>query len=221
MQTFGLPGRVTSGAALASRLCGAEYSEAARRRDAFRHWRGAPNGCPPWSRRSSGCARTIRCGARPRAARRVTPDACPRAASPGEIVPLDTLSLYPGRPPGSLPTTPSQSGHAPRHGAAPPHARRFLDKLQCPSLSKLSRSMEAPSSRPTSMPALRHRAAPTPLAQAQRTRRAQQRRLAIRVLCHMGPARRRPRRHQPIGLRTPSDHTRPLADILLSSTSRS
>ena len=98
MQTFGLPGHVTSGAALASRLCGAEYSEAARRRDAFRHWRGAPNGCPPWSRRSSGCARTIRCGARPCAARRVTPDACPRAASPGEVVPLDTLSLQPGRP---------------------------------------------------------------------------------------------------------------------------
>ena len=41
MQTFGLPGHVTRGAALASRLRGAEHSEAARRRDAVRRWRGA------------------------------------------------------------------------------------------------------------------------------------------------------------------------------------
>ena len=41
MQTFGLPRQITRGAALASRLCGAEHGEAARRRDAVRRWRGA------------------------------------------------------------------------------------------------------------------------------------------------------------------------------------
>ena len=41
MQTFGLHGHVTRGAALASRLGGAERSEAAPRRDALERWRQA------------------------------------------------------------------------------------------------------------------------------------------------------------------------------------
>ena len=41
MQTFSLPRQITRGAALASRLCGAEHGEAAQRRDAVHRWRGA------------------------------------------------------------------------------------------------------------------------------------------------------------------------------------
>ena len=41
MQTFGLPRQITRGAALASRLGGAERSEAAPRRDALERWRQA------------------------------------------------------------------------------------------------------------------------------------------------------------------------------------
>ena len=41
MQTFGLPRQITRGAALASRLGGAERSEAAPRRDALGRWRQA------------------------------------------------------------------------------------------------------------------------------------------------------------------------------------
>jgi len=41
MQVIGLPRQLTRGAALASRLCDAERSEAARRRDALARWRRA------------------------------------------------------------------------------------------------------------------------------------------------------------------------------------
>ena len=41
MQTFGLPRRITRGAALASRLCGKERSDEAHRRDALERWRQA------------------------------------------------------------------------------------------------------------------------------------------------------------------------------------
>ena len=40
MQTFSLSRQITRGAALASRLCGAEHGEAAQRRDAVHRWRG-------------------------------------------------------------------------------------------------------------------------------------------------------------------------------------
>ena len=144
----------------------------------------------------------------PRTARRLRPYArrLPRGrkpTTPGEIVQLDTLSPHPDRPAQFAAHDPV--GPAPRPRDAQPHttpgASSTSSKSTCPSPSKPSRSTEAPSSRPTSMPAPRHRPPPAPIAQAQRTRRAQQRRLTIRVLRHMGPARRQPRPHQPMDRR--------------------
>ena len=146
----------------------------------------------------------------PRAARLLRPYArrLPRGRKPttsGEIVQLDTLSPHPDRPVIKQFTVHDPVGPAPRPGDAQPHttpgASSTSSRPTCPSPSKPFRSTEAPSSRPTSMPAPQHRPPSAPLAQAQRSRRAQQRRLEIRVLRLMGPARRRPRPHQPMDRR--------------------
>ena len=144
----------------------------------------------------------------PRAARRLRPYArrLPKGrkpTTPGEILQLDTLTLssHPDRPTIKQFTAHDPVGPAHRPGDAQPHttpgASSTSSRPTCP--SPPSRSTEAPGSRPTSMPAPPHRPLPAPIAPAQRTRRAQQRRLAIRGL--MGPARRQPRSRQPLDRR--------------------
>ena len=132
----------------------------------------------------------------------------------------------PASPPSSSspPTTPSQSGPAHRLGDAPPLTTPTFAGLTRPHRGHGPGSLST-SSRPTCpfpprphpshpgrwrlrvqgrlrnrMPAPRHHAVRTPsqIARTRRTRRAQQRRLAVRVLRHMGPRQRRPRWHQPM-----------------------
>ena len=151
------------------------------------------------SRRS--CAAT---GRAPRQARRLPKKPSRQAKS------SDPLSSRPGRP-SSPPMTPSQSGPAPRPGAAPPTAT--------PNASP-TRSNALPSrdeSGPTSIPAPQHRAVPT----TQLNGHVERNNGAWRYESHAMWDLRRPRRHQPPGLRTPSDRARPLADPAPPSTSRS
>ena len=127
----------------------------------------------------------------------------------------------------SPPATPSQSGPALRLGDAPPLTTPMFAGPARPHRGHGPGSPST-SSRPTCpfpprphpshpgrrrlrvqgrlrnrMPAPRHHAVrtPTQVARTRRTRRAQQRRLAVRVLRHMGPHQRRPRRHQPMDRR--------------------
>ena len=155
-------------------------------------------------------------GKAPRAARRNRPHArrLPKGRKPtrpGEIIQLDTLSLTlaGGRPPSSCspPATPSPSGHVPKPAATPPHttpnASSTGSSTTCPSPSRPLRSMAAPGSKPTASANAANAASTSSNSPAtprtQRPRRAQQRRLVLRVLRNMGPARRQPRRHQPVG----------------------
>ncbi len=154
MQTFGLPRRITRGTALASRPCDAEHSEAAPRRDAVRRWRGArrrglsaaANGRPPWSRRSDGCPRTTRCGARPRSpscsdATGTRYGTCPTTTSttstdgstpsPTRLTPSDrTKHSTDTPPPSTLPDTQPKTPlrlicSEPGHSIATPRSSRY------------------------------------------------------------------------------------------------
>ena len=154
-----------------------------------------------------------------------------KASAPGEIVQLDTLTVssHPGQPaikqftacdPVAKWTCAQAWRRATAHNAnvrracaAPPgpRSRLTLDKLQAdmpfpprPHPSRPGRwRLRVQGRLRNRMPAPRHHAVRTPsqIARTRRTRRAQQRRLAIRVLRHMGPHQRRPRRHRPVDRR--------------------